>query len=407
MRNLNLDPKYLLKRWGPPILLLLAFLAFVIWINQVDKTQLVSREGQTFENAVVTEIIQDNLMPDGSRVGEQRIMVRMLTGPKEGEELETTSSSGYLFGAGCTVGMHVVVMQSIAGDTVINTVYTQDREMTIYIFAALYLVVLCLVGGKQGLKGALGLVFTFLCILFVYLPLVYRGYSPFWVAVFVCIITTLVTMYLIGGPTKKTVVATGGTVAGVVIAGFSATIFSIASGISGWNVSDIESLLTLWNVSGIQVGGLLFSGLLISSLGAVMDVAMSIGSSIGEIHAQNPTISRKELFKAGMHVGRDMMGTDSNTLILAFAGGSVSMLVLDYAYDLPFLQIINSNNIGIAVMQGLSGSFGIVLSVPATVVMAAYIYKAELRRQTEEKQETSGREELLTGGETVKAVEGI
>ena len=131
-----------------------------------------------------------------------------------------------------------------------------------------------------------------------------------------CIITTLVTMYLIGGPTKKTVVATGGTVAGVVIAGFSATIFSIASGISGWNVSDIESLLTLWNVSGIQVGGLLFSGLLISSLGAVMDVAMSIGSSIGEIHAQNPTISRKELFKAGMHVGRDMMGTDSNTLIL-------------------------------------------------------------------------------------------
>ena len=106
--------------------------------------------------------------------------------------------------------MHVVVMQSIAGDTVINTVYTQDREMTIYIFAALYLVVLCLVGGKQGLKGALGLVFTFLCILFVYLPLVYRGYSPFWVAVFVCIITTLVTMYLIGGPTKKTVVATGG-----------------------------------------------------------------------------------------------------------------------------------------------------------------------------------------------------
>ena len=193
-------------------------------------------------------------------------------------------------------------------------------------------------------------------------------------------------MYLIGGPTKKTVVATGGTVAGVVIAGFSATIFSIASGISGWNVSDIESLLTLWNVSGIQVGGLLFSGLLISRLGAVMDVAMSIGSSIGEIHAQNPTISRKELFKAGMHVGRDMMGTDSNTLILAFAGGSVSMLVLDYAYDLPYQQIINSNNIGIAIMQGLSGSFGVILSVPATVAIATVLYTlpARSRRETAE-----------------------
>ena len=374
MHNLSQAPQALLKRWGPPVLLLLAFLAVVIWINQVEKTPLVSREGQTFEKAVVTEILQDNRMPDGSRVGEQRVMVRMLTGPREGEELETTSSSGYLFGAGCTVGMQVVVMQSIAGDTVINTVYTQDREMVIYLFAALYLVVLCLVGGKQGLKGALGLAFTFLCILFVYLPLVYRGYSPFWVAVFVCIITTLVTMYLIGGPTMKTLVATGGTIAGVVIAGFSATLFSIASGISGWNVSDIESLLALWNVSGIQVGGLLFSGLLISSLGAVMDVAMSIASAISEIHTQNPALTQRELFRAGMHVGRDMMGTDSNTLILAFAGGSISMLVLDYAYDLPYQQIINSNNIGIAVMQGLSGSFGIVLAVPVTVLLAVILY---------------------------------
>ena len=234
--------------------------------------------------------------------------------------------------------------------------------------------VLCLVGGKQGLKGALGLVFTFFCILLVYLPLVYRGWSPFWVAVLICIVTTLVTMYLIGGPTRKTVVAAGGTVAGVVIAGLAATLFSLATGITGWNVSDIESLLTLASTSGIQVGGLLFSGLLISSLGAVMDVAMSIASAIAEIHVQNPALSRRALFRAGMHVGRDMMGTDSNTLILAFAGGSISMLVLDYAYNLPYRQIINSNNIGIAIMQGLSGSFGIVLAVPVTVALAVLLY---------------------------------
>lgn len=364
-------------RWGIPLLLLAVFLGFVIRINQVDKVPLVSREGQTFEKGVVTQILEDNLMPDGSRVGEQRVLVRMTTGVRAGQELETTSSSGYLFGAGCTVGMKVVVLQSVAGDSTVTSVYSQDREGILYFFAALYLVVLVLVGGKQGLKGALGLAFTFLCILFFYLPLVYRGYSPFWVAVGLCVVTTIVTMYLIGGPTRKTLVATGGTVAGVVIAGVAATCFSWASGISGWNVSDIESLLTLWNVSGIQVGGLLFSGLLISSLGAVMDVAMSIGSAIAEIHQQNPALTRRELFKAGMHVGRDMMGTDSNTLILAFAGGSVSMLVLDYAYDLPFQQIINSNNIGIAVMQGLSGSFGIVLSVPVTVLLAVFLYTWE------------------------------
>ena len=361
-------------RWGIPVVLLAAFVIFTVYINQVDKVALVNREGQTFEKGVVTEILQDNLQPNGTRVGEQRVLVRLTTGVRAGQELETTSASGYLFGAGCTVGMRVVVMQSVAGDSTITSVYSQDREWVIYAFAAAYLVVLCLVGGKQGVKGALGLVFTFFCIIFVYLPLVYRGLSPFWVSVFICVITTLVTMYLIGGPTRKTLVATGGTVAGVVIAGISATIFSMATGITGWNVSDIESLLTLASTSGVQVGGLLFSGLLISSLGAVMDVAMSIGSAIAEIHAQNPALSRRELFKAGMHVGRDMMGTDSNTLILAFAGGSISMLVLDYAYSLPYQQIINSNNIGIAIMQGLSGSFGIVLAVPVTVALAVALY---------------------------------
>ena len=361
-------------RWGIPVVLLAVFVIFTVYINQVDKVALVNREGQTFEKGVVTEILQDNLQPNGTRVGEQRVLVRLTTGVRAGQELETTSASGYLFGAGCTVGMRVVVMQSVAGDSTITSIYSQDREWVIYAFAAAYLVVLCLVGGKQGVKGALGLVFTFFCIIFVYLPLVYRGLSPFWVSVFICVITTLVTMYLIGGPTRKTLVATGGTVAGVVIAGISATIFSMATGITGWNVSDIESLLTLASTSGVQVGGLLFSGLLISSLGAVMDVAMSIGSAIAEIHAQNPALSRGELFKAGMHVGRDMMGTDSNTLILAFAGGSISMLVLDYAYSLPYQQIINSNNIGIAIMQGLSGSFGIVLAVPVTVALAVALY---------------------------------
>ena len=245
---------HFLLRWGIPAALLAVFAVFVFAINRVDRVPLVSREGQTFEKGVVTEILQDNLMPDGSRVGEQRVLVRMTTGVRAGQELETTSSSGYLFGAGCVPGMKVIVMQSVAGDSTITSVYTQDREGVIYLFALLYLAVLILVGGKQGVKGALGLVFTFFCILFVYLPLVYRGLSPFWVSVFICIITTLVTMYLIGGPTKKTLVATGGTVAGVVIAGISASLFSAASGISGWNVSDIESLLTLWNVSGIQVG---------------------------------------------------------------------------------------------------------------------------------------------------------
>ena len=355
-------------------LLVCVFAVFVIKLNQVEKTELVVRTGQTFEKAKVVKILQDNLEENGTRVGEQKVRVRMLTGVRKGEELDVTSSSGYLFGAACKPGMKVIVMQSVAGDSTVASVYTQDREGVIYIFALIYLLVLCLIGGKQGIKGCLGLVFTFFCVIFVYLPLVYLKYSPFWTAVFVCFITTLVTMYLIGGPTRKTCAATLGTLVGVILAGVSAWCFSKASGISGYNVSDIETLMTLWNTNRIQVGGLLFSGLLISCLGAVMDVAMSISSAIDEIYRQNLSLSRKELFKAGLRVGRDMMGTDSNTLILAFAGSSVSTLLLDYSYNLPYQQIINSNNIGIAIMQGLAGSFGIVLSVPFTVLICTILF---------------------------------
>lgn len=356
------------------LLFVCVFAVFVFKLNQVEKTELVVRTGQTFEKAEVTEILQDNLDSNGTRVGEQKVRVKMLTGARKGEELDITSSSGYLFGATCKVGMKVIVMQSVAGETTIASVYSQDREWVIYIFALLYLLALCVIGGKQGIKGCLGLIFTFFCVIFVYLPLVYLRFSPFWTAVFICFLTTLVTMYLIGGPTKKTCAATLGTLAGVVLAGLSAWCFSKASGISGYNVSDIETLMTLWNTNRIQVGGLLFSGLLISCLGAVMDVAMSISSAIDEIYKQNTSLTRKELFKAGMRVGRDMMGTDSNTLILAFAGSSVSTLLLDYAYDLPYQQIINSNNIGIAIMQGLAGSFGIVLSVPLTVLICTVLF---------------------------------
>ena len=363
--------------------LIIGFVIFVIQLNRIDKIQLISRQGQTFEKAQVIRILSDNMQEDGTRVGQQSVMVRMLSGSHKGEEIQTTSSAGFLFGAACRPGMHVIVMQSVSGDAVVTSVYAQDRSMAIYFFALLYLGVLCLVGGKKGLKGAIGLVFTFFTVIFLDLPLIYRGFSPFLSAVIACCFTTVVTMYLIGGASRKTIVATVGTISGVIIAGIAARIYGYATGLSGWNVSDIENLLTLWETSDIQVGGLLFAGLLIASLGATMDVAMSIASAMQEIVVQNPLISRKELWTSGMRVGRDMMGTDSNTLILAFAGTSISTLVLDYAYDLPYLQVINSNNIGLQIMQGLSGSFGIVLSVPVTVFVGVLLYCRENKAEQE------------------------
>ena len=354
------------------VVLALGFLVFLYFINQVQKPELVTSVGRSFERARVVEVVKDNLQEDGRRYGEQELRLLMLSGPKKGQTVDATSAAGYLFGAGCTPGMKVITIQSVSGDISVTSVYTADREAVIYVFVFLFFVILCLIAGKQGIKSSVSLIFTLACIFWLYLPLVFRGFSPFWAAVLVAAVTTLVTMYLIGGPTKKTACSIIGTVSAVIIAGASATAFGFFAGISGYNVSDIESLLFLAESSKIQVGGLLFSGLLIASLGAAMDVAMSVASTINEIHEKNPGLGRRELFASGINVGRDMMGTMSTTLILAFAGGSITMLVSNYVYDLPYIQIINSYGIGIEIMQAFSGSLGVILAVPIVAAVSAF-----------------------------------
>ena len=352
-------------------------------LNTMKKTELVTRTGNTYEKGVVQKVLQDNLQADGTRSGEQVVTVKMTTGVRKGEVIQMTSASGFLFGTACTPGLHVIVVQSVSGDSTVSSVYSRDRGGVILLFGLLYLVALIAVGGRQGLKASAGLIITFFIIIFIWIPLIYLRVSPIRSAVVICALTTILTFWCIGGISRKTITATLGTVSGVVIAGIFAEIFSLATGISGWNVSNIETLLTIWESNRIKVGGLLFAGILISALGAEMDVAMSISSSMQEVCRQNPGISRWELFCAGMRVGRDMMGTDSNTLLLAFVGTEVSQLVLNFAYDLPAAQVLNSNNIGIAVMQGLSGSFGIVLSVPITVLIASWIFRGKPSESTE------------------------
>ncbi len=352
---------------------------FYMYNESIEKEPLVSTEGRTFQKAVVTEIVQDNLQEGGVRSGYQTIMVELLTGDLKGQTLEATSSDGNLFGAVCTVGMKVVVIVSTTENGSTISVYSQDREAANYIFIAVFLLLICAIGGRAGVKSVIGLVFTCLTLLFLFLPMLYVGVSPFLAAVLVSALTTTVSMYFIGGASKKTVSAIIGTVIGVCMSGLTAYIYGKAAGISGYNVSDIETLLFVAQNTEIQVGGLLFAGILISSLGAVMDVAMSISSTICEIHEKNLELGSGELFKSGMRVGRDMMGTMSNTLILAFIGGSLSVLLTNYAYVLPYLQVINSPTIGIEIMQGISGSMGVILTVPCVSFISAVLFG---RRET-------------------------
>lgn len=367
------DKKHIIIRAVVVVVCLAAFIITADRLRVTDKEPIVTTLGYSYENAKVIEVVEDNLSPDGVRVGYQMLKVQLTSGEYKGEIVNATSAEGNLFGAVCKKGDSVVVHMSVSGDSKNVSVYSKDRIVAVAAFVGVFLLLICVIGGKNGVKSVIGLVFTFVAIFMIYIPLIYRGFSPFWAAVIITIITTIVTMYLISGIAVKTLCAILGTVIGVLLAGLSAWLFGRVADIDGYNVSNIETLAYVGQITNIQIGGLLFSGILIASLGAVMDVAMSVSSAISEIHDKAPQLGCLELFKSGMNVGRDMMGTMSNTLILAFVGSAVSELVINYAYNLPFRQIINSYNIGIEIMQGVSGSIGVILTVPAVAVVTAWM----------------------------------
>lgn len=364
--------------------LAMAGIIFLYKWNQVKKVELVNASSQSFDKAVVTEIVTDNLQENGSRVGNQKVKLRFLSGAKKGEEVEAVSTNGNLYGATCYVGTKVIALTNESGEISVTSVYSLDREWLLIGFCLLFFLVIALVGGRNGIKAILGLVVTILMIIYFFMPAIYRGISPILSAVLVVIFTTIITMLLLTGLTTKSISAMIGTISGVIISGMSAWLFGSVAKISGYNVSNIDALIYVQQSTDISVGGLLFAGILIASLGAVMDVAMSIASAVNEFYQVNPKLTWKELYKSGMNVGKDMMGTMANTLILAFVGGSLSTLVLNYAYHLPYTQIINSYSIGIEVMQGVSGSIGIVLTVPLVSFVSAIFVK--LKKEYEEQE---------------------
>ena len=238
-----------------------------------------------------------------------------------------------------------------------------------------FALILVLIGGKKGIMALLGLAYTLAGIWFLLLPLILRGAPPIPASIAIAALTAAASLLMLTGFTRKTLCAGLGCVCGVAAAGLFAWVVGQITPISGFNMSEAEELVLRAYDSPMQVRGLLVSGILIASLGAVMDVAMSIASACNELREVEPSIQPGRVFRSGMNIGRDAMGTMANTLILAFAGASLNMLVLFQVYGYPMIQIINSDTMAIELIQSVAGSVGIILTVPMVALLSAKLLK--------------------------------
>ncbi|MDO5401805.1 MAG: YibE/F family protein [Eubacteriales bacterium] len=346
-------------------------LVIFLFSNSVQKKPLLANDKSEYAKAVVLQNTNENLQTVSDiDVGDsQEVILLIKSGTYKGQTVSGYSMNGYLYGADCKKGTKVIVNISEYNGMISANVYNYDREFEIGFLVCAFLGLMWLVGGRKGINSIVALIFTFAVVIMLYIPLMYIGCSPFIAAIVSVILITIVTFILIADFKIKSIAAMLGTVGGVVVAGIIALIFGKTAHVTGINVDEIETLIYIGQNSKLSIGGMLFSGILISSLGAVMDVAMSVATSLNEIQINSPGITKKEMFKSGINIGRDMIGTMSNTLILAYVGGSLNLLMIIYAYSYQMHQVMNMYNVAIELMRGISGTMGIILTVPFTSVI--------------------------------------
>ena len=372
--------KWFINNKRTVILLAVCALIFVFGCVMAAPEKEVSSspaEYSEYERARIVQILADSTeadeASDGGWRGEQLMLAEVLTGQYAGKTLQVSNFVGPLYGVPLEEGDGaVIVISTYADGSFMGTVYEFDRLVPLIAVVAVFLAAAILVGGKTGAKSLLGLLVTLASLFFILIPSLMKG-APTLPTVFaVCAYIAVVSLAILGGVQKKTVCAMLGTICGTAFAmvfGLAAQVFLR---IDGLRVPDVEPLLQL-RQTGTPIGltGLLVGGVIISALGAVMDVTMGISSSLFEVSAANPELGRKELFRSGMNIGRDMVGTMTNTLILAFLDSSFVLILYLYSIGLSSHQLISSAYLSIEVISGISSSIGVILSIPVTAFITA------------------------------------
>lgn len=320
---------------------------------------------------VMSEELEDSSLGTGQKLGLQQLLVRLPDGTEVELDNYLTEIHNIMTKAGQTI---IVCVDAPENVEPYYTVYNYDRVPPIIGLAAVFVLLLALVGKRKGLDSCLSIVFTLVFILQVTLPVMYNGGSPVLTGLVTVLLSAMVTLSLMHGLTKQCGLGIVTTLLGVLAACVLFWVFSKWFHLTGFQTDSAEGLLLIAQNTGLDITTLLFAGMMIASLGAVMDVAVSVLSALREVAhaAQKPEPGM--LFRSGIRIGQDMIGTMSNTLIFAFTGGALATMLVFYSYGVQLHQMLNSDYLTVELAQGLCSTAAVILTVPAASAMGAMFY---------------------------------
>lgn len=351
--------------------------------NGLEKSSSFSVKAKVID--VVTEKIEiDEENQENYLFNEvQTVTLEILSGEHKGEvvTVENYLGTNEVSDIRVVKGQRVILSLDDFGDGNINVyINSYERDIALYALILIFLIAILCVGRFQGVKTIITLSITVLIIFFFTVPMILKAYNPILISVVSCIAITVITLFIIAGINEKSFAAILSTALSVIISGLLAYLVGYFARLTGVEMTEGNMLMHIPQNIAFNFKELLFAGIIIGTLGAAMDMCMSVTSAMHEVKKHNPQINTKELYKSGLNVGKDVMGTMTNTLILAYTGSALPTLLVFAAYNTPMMDIMNLDIIATEIVRSIAGSTGVVLSVPITAYIVVLFEKIKNKR---------------------------
>ncbi len=270
-----------------------------------------------------------------------------------------------------------VILYNVGGGDSKNIVWDfaeYIRTDNIILLGIVFLILLILFGGIKGVNTIVSLLFTCLAVFFVFIPSVLSGHNIYVWSIITCLFTIVMTLLIVNGANKKSIAAMSGCFIGVLIAGVLTIFMSRVLMLTGMVNEEAVYITMIDSSKPIDLKAIIFAAIIIGAMGAVMDVAMSVSSSLYELYRKANVKSVKSLIGSGFSIGRDIMGTMANTLVLAYIGSSLSTVLLLVTYNTSYTELFNREMVIVEILQSLVGSMGILAAIPLTSVICGVFY---------------------------------
>ena len=354
------------------LILLVMFIFALPVFAQNDADKVLKSELGKVQSVEYEDVEQS--FTDKSQV-KQIVTIKLLTGEFKGQEFKTmnmiTNNPYYdiFLKKGDKVILHSEMEED--GETINYDIADIHRINFVYVLTAIFVGLLLIVGRRKGFNSLLSIVITVALILFMMAPMVRSGFNPIVSALIISLLSTLLTMYTVGGFNHKSTSASIGVIGSLIFASFLSILTIKFARLTGFCCEETMYLYTA--DPSLDFKGILTASVILATLGAVMDTGMSIASSINEFYIINPKMTTKDLFLSGMNVGKDIIGTMANTLILVYLGSSLPLVLLSQNIDLQ--KFFNLNQVVTEICSAMVGSIALVACVPITAIVSAHLVR--------------------------------